>query len=70
MGNSFKLNKALFEISSSLGIHPKWENELIKSDYHLQTYKRWEEGSSCESKCKVIKDLYLNRIHYLKGWID
>jgi|TARA_B110000211_G_scaffold151951_1_gene172818 hypothetical protein len=68
MGNS--LNKALFEISSSLGIHPKWENELIKSDYHLQTYKRWEEGSSCESKCKVIKDLYLNRIHYLKGWID
>lgn len=66
MGKS--LNKALFEITSSLGIHPKWEKELVESDYHLQTYKRWEESNAmCSYKCK---DLYLNRISYLKGWIE
>ena len=66
MGKS--LNKALFEISSSLGIHPKWESELVKSDYYLQTYKRWEESNvMCSYKCK---ELYHNRISYLKGWIE
>ena len=66
MGKS--LNKALFEITSSLGIHPKWEKELVESDYYLQTYKRWEESNKCcPSKCK---ELYHNRISYLKGWMD
>ena len=67
MGNS--LNKALFEFTSSLGIHPKWERELVESDYHLQTYKRWLEKPNvmCTHKCK---ELYYNRISYLKGWIE
>ena len=66
MGKS--LNKVLFEITSSLGIHPKWERELIEKDYHLQTFKRWEESDvMCTHKCK---ELYYNRISYLKGWIE
>ena len=66
MGKS--LNKALFEITSSLGIHPKWERDLLQTDYHLQTYKRWEHTNKCcPSKCR---ELYLNRIQFLKGWIE
>jgi hypothetical protein len=66
MGKS--LNKALFEITSSLGIHPKWERDLLQTDYHLQTYKRWQESNKCSYNC--CRELYYNRIQFLKGWIE
>ena len=60
------IQQAIFHISSSIGISLRWEKELVKKDYHLQTYKRWMSSKKvCTLKCR---ELYNNRINYLKGW--
>jgi hypothetical protein len=61
------LNQAIYTIQTNLGIQPLWETKLIKTDYHLQTYKKWcRNPKMCTSACKA---LYHNRISYLKGWL-
>lgn len=61
------IEKALYTITSTIGVTPLWERELVKGDYQLQSYKRWiDSNRCCKRKCK---ELYYNRITYLKGWM-
>lgn len=66
IAHNIGIQQAIFHISSSIGISLRWERELVKEDYHLQTYKRWMSSKKvCTLKCR---ELYNNRINYLKGW--
>jgi len=61
-----KLSKFIYTIQHNIGISPKWERDLIKTDTHLKTYKLWMKGCECRY---LAHQLYHNRLNYLKGWL-
>jgi len=61
-----KISYFIYSIQHNLGIQPKWERDLIKSDPHLTTFKLW---MSKTSNCTCCHELYHNRLNYLMGWL-
>ena len=62
-----KISYLIYITQHTIGIQPKWETNLIESDTHLQTYKRWMRNEKvCKKKCD---ELYHNRLNFLKGWL-
>jgi hypothetical protein len=60
--NNVELQRLVYKIQTKLGIHPKWENNLINTDAKLKVYKELKDKGICSR-------LYYLRINYLKGWI-
>ena len=56
------LNKLIYQFQTRLGIHPKWEKDLVQSDDTLKVYKQFKDKGMCSR-------LYYLRINFLKGWI-
>jgi len=56
------IKKLVFRIQTRLGIHPKWETELIESDETLRIYREFKDKGMCSR-------LYYLRINFLKGWM-
>jgi hypothetical protein len=58
-----RVEKLIYQIQIRLGIHPKWERELVESDETLRIYKEFKDRGMCSR-------LYYLRINFLKGWIQ
>jgi hypothetical protein len=58
-----RVEKLIYQIQTRLGIHPKWEKELVESDETLRIYKEFKDRGMCSR-------LYYLRINFLKGWIQ
>lgn len=58
-----KFEQWVYQIQTRLGIHPKWETDLIQTDDKLKMYKDLKDKGICSR-------LYDLRINYLKGWIQ
>jgi len=59
----------LYSLQLRLGINPKWECSLRSKDTKLNLFHR--EATSFRNDgwvCNHYKELYSNRINYLKGW--
>ena len=66
MGNTMGL--IIYQLQHSVGITPKWEQQLVMGDTKLQSYKRWMKSDKvCSQSCKELYDM---RISYLKGWMN
>lgn len=61
--NRTKFERLVYFIQTKLGIHPKWETDLIQTDDKLKMYKKLKDNGICST-------LYDLRINYLKGWIQ
>jgi hypothetical protein len=57
-----RIEKLIYRIQTRLGIHPKWEKELVESDETLKLYKEFKDRGMCNR-------LYYLRINFLKGWM-
>jgi len=50
MGNTMGL--IIYQLQHSVGITPKWEQQLVIGDTKLQSYKRWmHSGKCCPQRC-------------------
>ena len=59
----------LYSLQQRLGIKPKWEASLRSEDTKLTHFHR--EATSFRNDgwvCNHYKQLYKNRLNYLKGW--
>lgn len=59
----------LYSLQQRLGIKPKWEASLRSEDTKLSHFHR--EATSFRNDgwvCNHYKELYKNRLNYLKGW--
>jgi len=58
-----ELEKLVYTIQTKIGIHPKWERELVSRDEKLKIYKELKDRGICSN-------LYYLRINFLKGWMQ